>query len=117
METKDQLIKTIKEWVKMDNDIRTLQKELSLRKNEKKKISTKLMDTMKKNEIDCFDINDGQIYYTKKSVKKPITKKALLNILSNYYEGDVNKANVLNEYILENREETVKETIERKIKK
>jgi hypothetical protein len=27
METKDQLIKTIKEWVKMDNDIRKLQKE------------------------------------------------------------------------------------------
>ena len=115
MDTKEQLIKTIKEWVKIDNEIRTLQKELTVRKNEKKKISTKLMDIMKRNEIDCFDINDGQIYYAKKSVKKPITKKVLMNILSNYYDGDLVKANKLNEYIIENREETVKETIERKI--
>jgi hypothetical protein len=113
--TKDQLVKTIKDWVKIDNEIRTLSKELQQRKAEKKKNSAKLMDIMKSNEIDCFDINDGQIYYSKRNIKKPITKKALLNILSNYYEGDALQANKLNEYIIENREEVVKETIERKI--
>lgn len=115
METKEQLIKTIKEWVKMDNEIRTLSKELSRRKNDKKKISTKLMETMKTNEIDCFDLNDGQICYTKKNIKKPITKKALMGILSTYYNGDITKAVELNNYIIDNREEVVKETIERKI--
>ena len=70
METKEELIKTIKEWVKMDNDIRKISKELTARKNEKKKLSVKLLDTMKQNEIDCFDINDGQICYTKKNIKK-----------------------------------------------
>ena len=95
--TKDQLVKTIKDWVKIDNEIRTLSKELQQRKAEKKKNSAKLMDIMKSNEIDCFDINDGQIYYSKRNIKKPITKKALLNILSNYYEGDALKANKLNE--------------------
>ena len=70
METKDQLIKTIKEWVKLDNDIRKLQKELAQRKNEKKKLSNSLIDIMKKNEIDCFDINNGQICYNKKNIKK-----------------------------------------------
>ena len=39
METKDQLIKTIKEWVKMDNDIRKLQKELAQRKKDKTNLS------------------------------------------------------------------------------
>lgn len=115
METKEQLIKTIKEWVKMDNEIRTLSKELSRRKNDKKKISTKLMETMKTNSIDCFDLNDGQICYTKKNIKKPITKKALMGILSTYYNGDITKAVELNNYIIDNREEVVKETIERKI--
>ena len=115
METKEQLIKTIKEWVKMDNEIRTLSKELSTRKNDKKKISTKLMETMKNHSIDCFDINDGQICYTKKNIKKPITKKVLMGILSNYYNGDITKAVELNNYIIDNREEVVKETIERKI--
>lgn len=111
METKDQLIKTIKEWVKLDNDIRKLQKELAQRKNEKKKLSSSLIDIMKKNEIDCFDINNGQICYNKKNIKKPITKKVLLDTLSKYYKGDLLKATEINNYILENREEITKESI------
>jgi hypothetical protein len=75
METKEHLIKTIKEWVRLDNDIRKLKKEEKQRNDEKKKVSNSLMEIMKKNEIDEFDINDGKICYTKKSIKKPITKK------------------------------------------
>jgi hypothetical protein len=115
METKEQLVNTIKKWVKTDNEIRTLQKELNLRKKNKLSISSELIEVMRKNDIDCFDINDGQILYSKKNVKKPITKKVLLNILSSYYDGDLLKATELNNYILENREDTVKETIIRKI--
>jgi hypothetical protein len=115
METKEQLVKTIKDWVKIDNEIRGLNKEINTRKTEKKNLSTLLIETMKKNEIDCFDIKDGQICYTKKNIKKPITKKVLMDILSNFYNGDITKANELNNYIIDNREEVVKETIERKI--
>lgn len=115
METKEQLVKTIRDWVKIDNEIRSLNKELNNRKNEKKNLSTLLIETMKKNEIDCFDIKDGQICYTKKNIKKPITKKVLMDILSNFYNGDITKASELNNYIIDNREEFVKETIERKI--
>jgi len=115
MAEKEQLIKNIKDWVRIDNEIRTLQKELIARKNEKKNISGVLIEVMKKNEIDCFDTkSDGQIVYTKKNVKKPITKKVLLNILSNYYQGNVTKAEEVNNYILENREVEVKESILRK---
>jgi hypothetical protein len=117
METKEQLVKTIKEWVKLDNDIRKLQKEIKQRKAEKTKTSTILMETMKKNEIDCFDINNGQICYTKKNIKKPITKKILLDILSKYYKGDALKASEINNYILDNREEIVKESIVLKVTK
>jgi hypothetical protein len=70
METKEQLIKCVKDWVRIDNEIRVLQKEQAVRKNEKNTISKELMEVMKKNEIDCFDIKDGQIMYTKKNVKK-----------------------------------------------
>jgi hypothetical protein len=115
METKEELVKTIRDWVKIDNEIRNLSKEINNRKNEKKKLSTLLIETMKKNEIDCFDIKDGQICYTKKNIKKPITKKVLMDILSNFYNGDITKASELNNYIIENREEVVKETIERKL--
>jgi hypothetical protein len=117
MESKDQLIKAIRDWVKLDNDIKKIQNELKNRKNEKKLLSGKLIEVMKKNEIDCFDINNGQICYSKKTVKKPITKKTLLTILSKYYNGNALKANELNSYILENREESVKESIVHKIDK
>jgi len=115
METKDQLIKTIKEWVKNDNEIRELQRQQNIRKIEKKKISANLIDIMRKNEIDCFDLNDGQIMYNKKNIKKPITKKTLYDILAKYYDGDMSKAEDMQHFILDNREEVVKESIVRKI--
>jgi hypothetical protein len=117
MDTKEHLIKTIKDWVKLDNDIRKLKKEEKQRNDEKKNVSKMLMDIMKKNEIDEFDINDGKICYTKKNIKKPITKKVLMDVLSKYFKGDTLKASELNEFIIDNREEVIKETISRKITK
>jgi hypothetical protein len=113
--TKDILVKNIRQWVKLDNEIRALKKEENNRKNEKKEISNTLIDVMKNNEIDCIDIKDGQLCYTKKNVKKPITKKVLLNILSKYFEGDIDKAEDVNEFILNNREEVTKESLTRKL--
>lgn len=40
-----------------------------------------------------------------------------MDTLSKYFKGDLIKAGELNNYIIENREEEVKETIIRKIKK
>jgi hypothetical protein len=115
LKTKDQLIEKIKEWVKIDNEIRLLQKEQKKRLADKKKVSGELMAVMRTNEIDAFDLNDGQILYDKRNQKKPITKTALLSILTAYYKGDAVKANETNQYILDNREEVVREKIVRKI--
>jgi hypothetical protein len=115
METKEQLVQIIKQWVKLDNETRVIQKELKVRKTEKQKISAALIETMRKNEIDCFDIKDGQIIYSKKNVKKPITQKSLLSILSQYFINDPVKANDVNDFILNSREEVVKEEIVRKV--
>jgi hypothetical protein len=115
--TKEQLIKTIKEWVRIDNEIRVLEKEQKNRKLEKKKLSDNLLNIMKQNEIDCFDINDGKILFQTKKAKKPITKKMLFDVLSKFYNGDYIKTTELNEFILENREEITKECIVRKINK
>lgn len=115
METKDELIKCIKAWVKIDNEIRILQKEQSTRRKEKKNITDALINVMKENEIDCFDITNGQLIYNRKNVKKPITQKNLHKMLLDYFEGDATKTENIENYIIENREESVKETITRKI--
>ena len=72
---------------------------------------------MKEEEIDSVDINDGRIECASRKTKKPITKKLLLNILSTYYNGDTSMANEVNNFILSNREEVVKEVIVRKVDK
>lgn len=117
METKQQLIISIREWVKIDNEIRKLKKEENIRKIEQKRISKQLIDVMRTNEIDEFELNDGKIMYTKKNTKKPITKKVLLELLAKYHNGDLQKANDINNYILSNREEKEVESIIRKLHK
>lgn len=111
METKEQLVTAIKKWIKIDNDIKKIQKELNSRKKEKIGLSNDLIEVMKKNEIENINISNGKLVYTKKNIKKPLTQKLLTELLTNYYKGDVLKASEVNNFILENREETIKENI------
>ena len=117
MANKTVLIQNIREWIAMDNEIRELNKELRLRKSKQKKISETLLTTMKDNQIDEFDITGGKIMYNKTTVKKPITKKNLMGILTKYYKGDISQAIEMNSFIMNNRDEVTKETISRKIEK
>jgi len=112
---KAELVQLIKDWITTDNEIRELNKQAKQRKDKLKKVSENLISTMKENEIDEFNVKDGKIMYSKTNVKKPITKKNLMSILSKYYKGDISQAVEVNNFILENREEVVKETIKRSI--
>ena len=96
METKDELIMNVKEWIKIDSEIMTV---------------------IKKNEIDCFDINGGSLVYKKNKVKKAINAKTLIATLQTYFASTNIKAEEVTKFILDNREEQIKETIKRKIDK
>ena len=109
METKEQLVTNIKEWIKIDTEISQLKTEIKEKNNKKKLLTEGLVTTMKHNEIDCFDINGGALVYKKNTVKKPINAKLLLNALQ--------MAENITKFVLENREEQIKETIKRKIDK
>ncbi len=117
METKEQLINHIKEWIKLDNEISKLKAEASERTKRKKALSDMLMNVMKTNKIDCFDINGGALIYKTNKVKKPINKTSLLAALQTYYDKEPHLAEELTKYVLDNREEQVKETIKRKVDK
>lgn len=117
VETKDQLVRIIREWVNVDNDIKKLQTVLSSKKEEKKEKSRELIEVMKQHEIDCFQINDGKIQYKKQNIKKPLSNKTLVKLLNDFYKGNEEKVAELNNFLIENREETTKENIVRKINK
>jgi len=116
METKDELLHSVKEWVQIDNEISTHKAQVKLLNERKKRITTTLMQVMKTHDIECFDLKDGCLSYKKSVVKKSITGKSLIHVLKNYYKND-ETAEELTKYILDNREEQVKESIRRKIDK
>ena len=117
METKEQLVNNIKEWIKLDNEIIQLKNEIKERNNMKKTLTTNLVSVMKTNQIDCFDINGGALVYKTSKVKKPINGKTLLAALQNYYKTDTKMAEELAKHVMDSREEQIKEIIKRKIDK
>ena len=114
MDSKDQLVSHIKSWIEIDNEIGKMQKQIKAFRDEKKELTNSLVDVMKSNEIDCFDINDGKLIYSRSKIKKPINKKTLFTSLHTYFKEDQEMAKQLSEFILNSREETVKESIRRK---
>jgi hypothetical protein len=117
METKEQLVNNIKEWLKIDTEIVNLKAQIKDRNNKKKGLTENLVTVMKSNKIDCFDINGGALVYKTNKVKKPINGKTLLSALQNYYKEDPKMAEELAKHVLDSREEQIKETIKRKIDK
>lgn len=117
METKEELITSIKGWISIDNDISRLQKELRDKRVQKRNLSENLVKTMKTNNIDCFDINGGALMYKKNVVKKPLSGKTMLPLLEQYFKESDVKADELAKYLLDNRQQAVKESLRRRVDK
>jgi hypothetical protein len=97
METKEQLVQQIKGWMANDNEIRDLQSRLKELKEKRKGYSDNL--------------------YTKTKVKAPLNKNTLVTALMKYFKDDDDQAKELSSFLLESREEKVKESIRRKVQK
>jgi len=116
---KEELVSNIKNWITLDEEIKTMQRQIKEKRKEKKENTETLVRIMRDNEIDCFDLdsNGGKLIYTKKKNKKSLSKKHLLKCLSQYFKEDSIQAKEVSNFILNNREEKIKENIRRKIKK
>jgi hypothetical protein len=115
--TKDELIFNIKEWIKMDNEITKLKAEVKEKTNKKKELTESLVNVMKNNAIDCFDINGGALVYKQKKTRRTISGKFLLSQLEEYYKEQPELAKEITKKVLDNRIEVVKDEIKRKIDK
>ena len=115
MLSKEELIVKINEWVRTEKEMKMLQSELKSRRQRKKVLTEQLVEVMKENEIDCFNMKESKIMYTQNKIKAPLSKKHLLGCLQQYFEKhpSINSADVA-EYILEKRDVKVKEGIRQK---
>jgi len=114
MADKEKLIKNVKNWITLDTEIKHLQKLAKEKRKEKKKYTEALVNIMRDNEIDCFDVQDGKLIYTKKKIRAPLSKKHLLSSLGNYFKDNKELITELSQFILDTREEKIKENIRRK---
>lgn len=115
--TKEQLKDHLRQWVRVENEISTLSAEIKKRKLIHQQLSASLLRVMKQNEIDCFDIANGRIVYSKTKTRAPLNNGQLKNALTTYYKDDVEKANSLTEFLLASRVEKTRESIKMKIPK
>ena len=116
--SKGELIELIKEWKKIDDELKAIQKGIKERRDKKKQISLMLVKVMRDNEIDCFDINNGKLIYTKNKVKCPLNKEYLISAIHKFLGNNKNnECEKLTEFILENRETKIKEGIRCKTNK
>lgn len=115
MTSKDELVNIIKQWIEVDDSLKEINNSAKLLKNKKKTLSSSLLNIMKENDIDCFDINSGKIVYCKSKTKSAINKKNLLETLEKYFEGrnDIDVIEV-RDYLFNNREIKLQENIKRK---
>jgi hypothetical protein len=112
---KEELIANIKEWIKTDNELTKLKAEVKEKKNKMNTLTISLMNVMKTNSIECFDINGGALIYKQKKTKRQISGKFLLSQLEEYYKDQPDLAKEITKHVLDNRVEVVKEEIKRKI--
>lgn len=114
MNTKEELVENIKKWVSYDYEIKNLQKSMKEIREKKKELTKSLIDVMKNHEIDCFDINDGKLLYTKNKVKTPLNKNNLMIALEKYFENESVNVEEVTNFILDNREIKIRENLKKK---
>ena len=113
VDTKEALLTNIKEWITLDKEMKLLRSEIKNRRDRKKVLTETLVETMKTNEIDCFNINDGKLIYSQNKIRAPLSKKHLIACLTKFYENEPNNdaRDKLAEYILDSRDVKIKDNI------
>jgi hypothetical protein len=115
--SKEEMITHIKKWMQYDNDIKQLQNELKTKKESRRQHTEQLVNIMKSNEIDCFDVNNGKLLFSRTKVKTPLNKSQMVQALMEYFNNDEPRVRELEDRLMSARKEKITETIRRKINK
>ena len=114
MSDNSELVNNIKEWVQLDIEMKKYQKLIREMRKRKNDLTNGLLDTMKRNDIEVVDIKDGKLIYSQYKVKAPLSKKHLVNSLSQLFQNEPEKIELVTNHIMDTREVKIKENIRRK---
>jgi hypothetical protein len=105
-----QLVATIKEWMRVDHEIQSLRRQTKVVNDQKKELSKLLMALMKEKNLDEIDLTDGKIIRKTRTTKTSLNKKHLLECLGKYYKNETT-AKEISAYILDARKAKIDECI------
>jgi hypothetical protein len=107
--TKGEIAERITDWMEIDKELAQLQKRAKTLREKKKHHTDRLVEIMRTNDIDCFDVNETKIIYTKTKTQTTLGQKQLIAAVSEYFKDDSSVAvDDLTKFILDTR--TTKET-------
>ena len=75
--SREEIIKHIKNWMQADEEIKQLQKVIKEKKELKKEAADVLINVMKENDLDSFDLKEGRLVHAQRKTKQSISKKFL----------------------------------------
>ena len=113
---KEQLKENVKEYLEIDDQIKALNKAMSDRRKQKRKLSDDILNMMKKFEIDNMNTKNGRLIYNVSNISKPLCKQNLIDGLNVYFKND-DTAKSVSEIVLDARPKVEKITLKRTINK
>ena len=109
--TKEELIKLISEWVSLEKQMVNLKKEIKTRKTRQDKMSNLMKNLMKTNSMNDLKAPGGALIYQTKTRKKQWSKKYLIDQINTFYQNNPETGAEVLKILEDNREQVVNEKI------
>lgn len=94
----------LKSWIRLQEEIVTLNAELGQRKKHSKSLKDTILRIMESNKVAALNVNRGVIAHRVKEKAEPVNSSYLLKQCTVFFEGDAEKATKLLEFLESKRE-------------
>lgn len=94
----------LKSWIKLQEEIVTMNAELSQRKKHSKTIKDTILRIMETNKVAALNVSRGVISHRVRDKPEPVNASYLLKQCTTFFEGDETKAKNLVEFLETKRE-------------
>ena len=93
----------IKEWMATEDELRTLSAAIREKRKRAKTVKTMITEIMRGNKIGQLKFSAGALVRETKSTKAPLSKKFLVESLTEFFKGDAEMAKKCAAFIDEHR--------------
>lgn len=112
-QSQSHVVDSVKEWFKIDNELRVLQAEIKLRKERKKHLTDALVNVLRDSDIDGWNTKEGKLEYVKTKTKTALNKQHIRAALAKFITSE-DQVDAMTQFIYESRGVKEKESIKRK---